>query len=158
MISTGQAVRLLMLTEARLRQLAGQGYFPKAVKGKYPLVAVVQGYIRFLKEEERRTSKVQAESGLKAARQREVELRIAEREGRIVEMDEVEAAFVNIISMFRSELDGLPAAVTRDRGIRAEIEQGLNGAFTRCEARFREAGEALRAGRDPLGTASEDDG
>ncbi|WP_276200586.1 hypothetical protein [Chelatococcus sp. XZ-Ab1] len=157
MISTRGATHLLMLTEARLRQLAGMGYFPKAVKGKYPLGAVVQGYIRFLKDEERRTSKVQADSGLKAARQREVELRIAEREGRLVEMADVEAVVTHIFGKLRAELDGVPASVTRDRAMREAIAQGIHGGFARSEKAFREASEALRSGRDPLGTAEEDD-
>jgi Phage DNA packaging protein Nu1. len=157
MISTGQATRLLMLTEARLRQLAGMGYFPKAVKGKYPLVAVVQGYIRFLKDEERRTSKVQAESGLKAARQREVELRIAEREGRLVEMADVEAIVTHIFGKFRANLDGVPASVTRDRELREAIAKGINECFARSEKAFRDACEAIRAGRDPIGAADKND-
>lgn len=157
MIATASAVKLLMLSEARLRQLASQGHFPKAVRGHYQLVPLVQGYIKFLKDEERRTSIVQADSGLKAARQRLVEISIAEKEGRLIDMEDAEAAFEHAIGVFRSELDGLPASVTRDRKLRAAIEQGLNGAFTRCEARFREAGKALRAGRDPLGTEVDDD-
>lgn len=157
MITAAQASKLLMVTDQWLRVLSQRGYVPKAVKGKYPLVAVVQGYIRFLKDDERRTSKVQAESGLKAARQREVELRIAEKEGRLVEMEEVEATWNDVLGTFRAELDGVPASVTRDLAMREAIETGLNGAIARAEARFREAGEAIRTGRDPLGAAAEDD-
>lgn len=157
LITVAQASKLLMVTPQWLRQLAAKGYGPKAVKGFYPLVGVVQGYIKFLKDEERRTSKVQAESGLKAARQREVELRIAEKEGRVVDMEDVEAFFAFNAATFRAELDGVPASVTRDLQMREAIEQAINGAISRMERRFREAGEALRAGRDPLGAASEDD-
>lgn len=157
MITVAQASKLLMVTPQWLRQLAAKGYIPKAIRGQYPLVAAVQGYIRWLKDEERRTSKVQAESGLKAARQREVELRIAEREGRVVDMEDVEAFFAFNAATFRAELEGVPAAVTRDLKLREAIEQAINGAISRYERRFREAGEALRAGRDPLGTSAEDD-
>lgn len=157
MITASQASKLLMVTPQWLRQLAAKGYIPKAVKGQYPLVATVQGYIRWLKDEERRTSKVQAESGLKAARQREVELRIAEKEGRVVDMEDVEAFFSFNAATFRAELEGVPASVTRDLKLREAIEQAINGAISRFERRFREAGEALRAGRDPLGTTAEDD-
>lgn len=157
LITVAQASKLLMVTPQWLRQLAAKGYIPKAVKGQYPLVAAVQGYIRWLKDEDRRSSKVQAESGLKAARQREVELRIAEKEGRVVDMEDVEAFFAFNTSTFRAELEGVPAAVTRDLKMREAIEQAIDGAISRFERRYREAGEALRAGRDPLGTASEDD-
>lgn len=157
LITVAQTSKLLMVTDQWLRQLVAKGYLPKSVKGKYPLVAAVQGYIRWLKDEERRTSKVQVESGLKAARQREVELRIAEREGRLVEMEEVEALFAHVLATLRAELTGLPAAVTRDIGLREEIENYLNGAFARSEGKFREAGQTLRSGRDPLGADQEDD-
>lgn len=157
MITASQASKLLMVTPQWLRQLAAKDYIPKAVNGQYPLVAAVQGYIRWLKDEDRRSSKVQAESGLKAARQREVELRIAEKEGRVVDMEDVEAFFAFNAATFRAELEGVPASVTRDLKLREAIEQALNGAISRYERRFREAGEALRAGRDPLGTTAEDD-
>lgn len=157
LITVAQASKLLMVSGQWLRQLASKGHIPKAVKGKYPLVAVVQGYIGFLKDEERRTSKVQADSGLKAARQREVELRIAEKEGRLVDMEDVEATFNDILGTFRAELNGIPAAVTRDMKLRVSIEQGIDGAVARSEKRFLEARAALQSGRDPLGSAAEDD-
>ena len=157
LLSTSGASSLLGVTSQWLRQLSANGYVPTAIKGKYPLVAVVQGYIRSLKDEERRSSKSAADNGLKAARQREVELRIAKEEGRLVDMDDVEAVTSSIFATLRAELAGLPASVTRDVKLRAEIEKGLNGAFARSQSKFREASEALQSGRDPLGTDGEDD-
>lgn len=157
MIAPGRAAALLMLSAERLRQLARDGYFPKATRAGYPLAAVVQGYIRFLKDEERRTSKVQADSGLKAARQREVELRIAVREGQLVELDEIKAVFIEIGATLRAELNGLPSAVTRDVKLREDIEKYLNGAFARSSDKFQEACGVLQAGGDPLGADREDD-
>lgn len=157
MLSTSGASSLLGITSQWLRQLSANGYIPVAIKGKYPLVAVVQGYVRSLKDEERRSSKVAADSGLKAARQREVELRIGKEEGRLVDMEDVEAIVSNVFATLRAELTGIPAAVTRDVKLRAEIEKGLNGAFARSQGKFREAGEALRSGSDPLGADGEND-
>ncbi|KAB2752350.1 hypothetical protein [Brucella anthropi] len=157
LISASGAAALLGVTTQWLRQLAANGFGPEATRGKYPLVAVVQGYVRSLKDEERRSTKSAADNGLKAARQREVELRIAKEEGRLVEMDDVEAVSSSILATLRAELAGLPASVTRDVKLRDEIEKGLNGAFARSQNKFREASEALRSGRDPLGTDREDD-
>lgn len=157
LITVAQASKLLMITPQWLRQLAAKGYGPKAVRGHYPLVGVVQGYIKWLKDEDRQSTKAHADTGLKAARQREVELRIAEKEGRVVDMEDVEAFFAFNAATFRAELDGIPASVTRDLKLREAIEQAIDGAISRCERRFREAGEALRSGRDPLGGAGEDD-
>ncbi|WP_155734628.1 hypothetical protein [Brucella intermedia] len=157
-LTAGQIAALLTLSIERVRQLVNAGYIPRIGKAKYPVVGAVQGYIRFLKDEEKRTSKSAADDNLKAARQREVELRIAKEEGRLVEMDDVEAVSSSILATLRAELAGLPASVTRDVKLREEIEKGLNGAFARSQNKFREASEALRSGRDPLGADREDDG
>jgi len=102
-VPAGQAAALLMLSTQRLRQLSAEGFIPRASKGEYPLVGVVQGYIRFLKDEERRTSKVQAESDLKATRRKEIELRIARDDHRLIETDEAIAAVEDIVGIHRSE-------------------------------------------------------
>jgi hypothetical protein len=153
----GEIARMLNVTTERLRQLSREGAIPKAVRGVYPVVETTQGYIRFLKADERRNSQSQAESGLKKARQREVELRIAQKEGDVVDFDDAKAAFSQILGGFRAELNGIPAAVSRDRAVRAAVTKGINDALTRCEARFREASANLRAGRDPFGSDREDD-
>lgn len=152
MIPAAQAARLIMVTTQWLRQLSAKGYIPKAVKGNYPMIAVVQGYIKFLKDEERRTSKVQADSGLKAARQREIERRIAREEGKLGEMDDFEAVFAFVMTKLRAEVLGVPASVSRDLDLRGKLEEGLNGAFSRARSAFGDATEALKSGRDPLGT------
>lgn len=156
-VNASQIAVLLMLSTERIRQLVNAGYIPKIGKGKYAVIDAVQGYIRFLRDEEKQASKSAADSGLKAARQREVELRIAREEGRLVDMEDVEAVVSNVFATLRAELTGIPAAVTRDVKLRAEIEKGLNGAFARSQGKFREAGEALRSVSDPLGADGEND-
>lgn len=47
----GVIAKLLMLTERRVQQLVDAGFIPKAARGKYDLVGSVQGYVRFLKEQ-----------------------------------------------------------------------------------------------------------
>ena len=63
LIAIGQAARLLMISDERVRQLQKQGYIPRAPKrGVVPLVGAVQGYLRYLKDEERQSSKSAAAS------------------------------------------------------------------------------------------------
>lgn len=157
MLTADQASRLIMVSAERVRQLGKDGYFTKNGRGQFPMVGVVQGYIRFLKDEERRGSKVAADSGLKAARQREVELRIAREEGRLVDMADVEAVFDAIQGNLRAQLSAVPAAVTRDIALRGEIEKAINDAFARASAKFGEASEALQQGRNPLEADEADD-
>jgi hypothetical protein len=154
-LTAGQIAALLTLSIERVRQLVNAGYIPRIGKAKYPVVGAVQGYIRFLKDEEKRTSKSAADNSLKAARQREVELRIAKEEGRLVEMDDVEASFAAILGTLRAELSGVPASVTRDPALRRSIEEAQNMAFGRAQVKFQAVSIDLRAGRDPLRSQAE---
>lgn len=46
----GTIAKLLMLTDRRVQQLVTEGVLPKAERGRYELVPVVQGYIRYLRD------------------------------------------------------------------------------------------------------------
>ena len=64
LIPIGQAARLLMISEERIRQLVKQGFVPKPEKrGFVQLVGAVQGYLRYLKDDERRSAKSAADIG-----------------------------------------------------------------------------------------------
>jgi hypothetical protein len=150
LISAGEAAELLDLTHERLRQLARDGWIPKAVKGKYPLEATVQGYIQFLTDESRRSAQSKADAELKAAKTREIELRIADRESRLIDLCDVDALVARHISIYRTELASVPSEATRNPEMRRLIADALTAAVSRFEDRYRVAREAMRAGRDPL--------
>ena len=57
LIHAGRMARLLDLTHESLRQLAADGWFPKAVNGQHPPAPMVQGYIRFLQDDNRRNAR-----------------------------------------------------------------------------------------------------
>ena len=77
LIPIGQAARLLMISEERIRQLVKQGYVPKSEKRGYvQLVGAVHGYLKYLKEDERRSTKSAADSWVRDARTLEIEPRI----------------------------------------------------------------------------------
>ena len=77
LIPIGQAARLLMISEERIRQLIKQGYVPKCEKRGYvQLVGAVQGYLKYLKEDERRSTRSAADSRVRDAWALEIELRI----------------------------------------------------------------------------------
>ena len=85
LIPIGQAARLLMISDERIRQLQKQGFIPKAEKrGQVQLVGAVQGYLKYLKDDERRSSKTAADSRVRDARALEIELRIAERSRELI--------------------------------------------------------------------------
>ena len=149
-ISAGQAARLLDLTHERLRQLAAEGFIPKAERGRYPLVGVVQGYIKFLNDEERRSARSKPDADLRAARQREVEMRNAEREARVIDYDDAVAFSSDFIRTAREVFAGVGEQATDDPAMAAIIDTHISGIISRAEQRFRAAHEAWRTGRDPF--------
>ena len=150
LITVETAAKLLMVSPVRVRQLVKDGYIPKPSRNSYPLVGVVQGYIRFLKDEERRTSKTATANRVGEARAVEIELRTAERAHRLIETDEAIAVVDDILGTFKAEMAGIPARVTRDVALRRKLKTEIDGAFTRATARFEQSASAVRA-RDPPG-------
>ena len=145
MLTTTQAARLLMVTDQWIRDLSKKGYIPAPDGGFVPLVETVQGYIRWLKDEERRTSKTAAASAVQQARADEIRLRIAREQGKLIDLEDTERAFADILGAWRGELAGLPGAVTRDLTLRSSIESYIDGMCSRLQARFRARREEIVA-------------
>lgn len=145
-ITADQACKLLMLSNERIRQLVKSGYIQQESRGKYNLVGVVQGYIRFLKDEERRTTRVSSESRVRDARAQEIELRMAEKRRELVPLEDATAAFDLVVGKVKEEFSGLPARTTRDIPLRRKIEEEINGSLGRVAESLRASAEFLRTG------------
>jgi len=152
LVPLAEICRVTGYTARRIQQFAAEGAVPRVANGKYPLSGSIQGIIRALKSG--RTVTVEARRILEA-KARALELRNAETENRLVEMDMVADTVSEICGVFRSELAGLAAASTRDLAIRQQIETNLNGALDRCRSRFEAGCDDMRAGRDPLAAADD---
>jgi hypothetical protein len=83
-ISTEVACQLLMLSRQRIDQLVAAGHLQRHAPGRFRTVDVVQGYIRFLRDEDRRSSKSAADSRMRDAKAREIEVRTQQRLSRLV--------------------------------------------------------------------------
>jgi phage terminase Nu1 subunit (DNA packaging protein) len=150
LINTEQAARLLMKSPERVRQLAKDGWITQtgaASDRRYRLLDVVQGYIRFRDDEERRTNKSAAQSRITDARSREVELKNAQREGRLIELDEALAVIEAVIGLLRSLLSGLAARVTRDLVLRRTIETAVHDILDSISDLATKRAKALGARR-----------
>lgn len=144
MIPVKQAAALLMVTEQWVRELGRKGYIPKAVDGQVPTVDAVQGYIRWLKDEERRTSKTASASKVQEERALEIRMRREREAGNLIDIQSIEAVAADAFGAFRSELAGVPAAATRDLELRGSIEKALNDALDRVRANFEKQVAALQ--------------
>lgn len=157
LITADQAAKLILMTPDRVRQLAKDGWIDKPSRGAYLLVSVVQGYIRFLRDDARRSSKSAAASGLSDVRKEEILLRIAKEKRELIPIEDALAVVDFVVGKVRSEFSGLPASVTRDLDLRDKIDERLNEVLTRLADAAREAGDAARSGRDPGSPVAEDD-
>lgn len=157
-IDAPSAARLLTITDTRLRQLVKDGWIKSTGKrGVYNTVECVQGYINFLRDEQRRAARSKADSRVRDARAAEIEIRTAERVRNLIPRDEAEGAIDFIFGQFKAELIGLPARVTRDIALRRLIENEIDDALERANKRIDEAGAALQAGHELDATNGEAD-
>ena len=69
-ITIDVAAKVLMVTPEWVRRLTKDGWIAKTDRGRYRVVDVVQGYIRFLKDEARRATKTAAHNRLQGIRAR----------------------------------------------------------------------------------------
>lgn len=149
-VSTTTFAERIGVTPSHVRKLQRDRILPKKGRDEIPLVDGLVAMIAHLRDAERRASKSAAASRVQTARAREIELRIAREEGDLIDFDDAKAVFSDTIGSFRVELNGVPAAASRDRAVRASVKTAIDAALARCERRFRDRAAALRAGADPL--------
>ena len=151
LLTAEMAARLLMKSNERIRQLSREGWIPKHGTGantRYALVDVVQGYIRFRDDAEKRATKTAAATRISDARAREIELRTAIREGHLIDLDEAIEAIEELMGLLRSELSGLPARCTRDLQVRRTIETARNDILERIADLAAEKASAMATRRN----------
>jgi len=145
-IPTADAARLLMISAERIRQLQKDGYIPRGKRGHVSLVGAVQGYIRFRDDADRRANKSAAESRVRDARAKEIELRNAVRLRELVPVEEATAALDLTFGAMVAELDGLPARITRDMPLRRKIDDEIIAARYRMVARIKRSTVFIETG------------
>ena len=145
-VSSALACKLLMLTLPRLDQLEQAGWMKRHARDQWMTVDLVHGYIRFLKDEERRNSKSTALAEVQAARAREIQLRTARAEGKLIEVSEALAIVDETIGALKADLLGLPARCTRIVEERQKIEAELDAVFRTTSARFEQRSRELCPG------------
>ncbi len=151
LLTTDMAARLLMRTPQRIRDLAKEGWIVRQGKSsdpRYHLLDVVQGYIRFRDDADRRATKTASATRVSDARAREIELRNAIRERKFAETSEVIEFIDKLIGTLRSELSGLAARCTRDLVLRRTIDTAVNDILNRIADLATARADLLEAGRD----------
>ncbi|MET4841486.1 hypothetical protein [Bradyrhizobium japonicum] len=117
-----------------------EGNLPRKEDGTFDLDECRIAYIRFLRQAaSRRTAHGDSGAQLREARAREIELRVAREIKELIPLEDVTMVMQEIVSTFCAELNGLPAACTRDLDLRNIIENQVGSAIDRCRTRLEEA-------------------
>lgn len=149
LISFEVAGRLLMIGPERVRQLIKAGYIQRPKPGYTTVVSAVQGYIRFLKDEDRKNTKSHAASEAVKARADEINLRIAERRRDLIPQEDANLALDIVVGEVNKQFTGLPARITRDLRLRRDIEAKLNEAKAKIAEALAAGRVVAETGRDP---------
>lgn len=128
---------------------------PSAVRGRYPLAGVVRGYLAFLKDSIERRAEDNVGAGLASAKEREIRLRLAQREAALIDATDAESFHSFSSRLYRDELAKVGKSVSRDPIIANLIDQQLASALDRFDSRFAEAFPKLKRGIDPLAAGSD---
>lgn len=104
--------KLLMLTDRRVQQLVKDGHIPRAERGRYELVPVVQGYIKYLKDRaigaDTPGGEVEDKARLMKARADIAQFEASRLAEDLVSVDEVERAWADLVASFRARSLSIP--------------------------------------------------
>ena len=133
-VNTETLCSVFGVVNQRISQLANAGWFrplPRTKKGIYNWMEACAGYIKFLRDEDRRSSKHAADSRMRDAKAYDIEVRTRQRLGRLVPLEAYEEMIDNTAGMVRTEFAGMAAACTRDLVLRRIIEREVNARLQR---------------------------
>lgn len=156
-VGVGQATlgKHLDISQVRVAQFVADGTFLKLPNGKLDKDDCRIRYIRWLRDETRKSSQSVSASRVQTARAEKIEQEIARDRRDLIPADEVCDFLTETVGTFRSELAGVPAASTRDPDIRAVMEKNLDAAVDRLGGSFG-AAEANVRSRRPLVVEAEE--
>lgn len=146
-ITLGQAARLLKVSDERVRQLSKAGYFLPIAHGRYNLVAVVQGYIRYRNDRRERVDEAPS-SPLSQAKLAAIERRMAREDRDLIAMDEALASYDLATSIYIESLRSLPAQITRNPAERVRLAAIVEIDVRRLETEFSIGRHRLVTGED----------
>jgi hypothetical protein len=124
-----------MITPPEFKQLAQKGWVTALDHDRYPLVAVVQGYLRFVRAE------LVSDNDIRLARKREIDQRVAIKERGLFPVADLQTLLAEGFGGLTAELAGIGQRIA-DLGvsggelaeaIRAELENALHRTADRLD-------------------------
>lgn len=152
-IPIAEAAAELEIGAERVRQFIKDGLVERGPRGKVSLLSLYRGYVKFMRADQRRSSKSASASRVHDARAKEIELKTAEREGRLMDVDEVRDVVGEWAGRLRTGFAGIPARLSRDLVFRRQIEAEIDDVFRKATDHF----EKTMGGSRGAGAAAEAD-
>jgi hypothetical protein len=146
-ISTPEACQLIMISRQRLDQIVADGWIARQERGQIKVTDLVQGYIRYLLDRERRQSQKAGDNRVRDARVYDLQVKTAERLGRLVDVEELFYLANTLAGLVRTEHVGAGARITRDRNQRRSIDREMNAIDQRLADRIEALTEGMQDGR-----------
>jgi hypothetical protein len=143
LVNATDLAKHLDLTRQRVSQLEADGVIKKSAGGKFDQNVCRIAYLRWLRDTDRRATKSAAASRVSDARTREIELRIAQREKKLIETSEAFSILDEIIGIYGDSYRGLPARATRDLKVRRAIQAEVNATQERVVTALKKRHEAI---------------
>ena len=134
-VTSREAADLLMVDPRTIQRLTKDGYIQRKRLGRYLTTSVVQGYIRWLKEERKSDSRISAENRMRKARARQFEVQADMLCEKLASLDEFDETLDELIGELRKGFAGMPARVTRDPDIRRSIVASTDALFDRVSVK-----------------------
>ena len=123
-ITPAQAAKLFGKSTRYIHRLREAGYVTAVERGRYPVVALIRGAVRYLQDQADRAEAKATETASTDARQRLTELTIAEREKRLLPRAELLETVEDIVDIIGAGFSCLGDRVTEDPKMRDEINKG----------------------------------
>jgi len=155
-ITIDVAPKLLMVTPKWVRRLTKDGWIPKTERGRYRVVDVVQGYIRFLKDEARRSTKTASHTRLQDIRARKKDLAVAQTERELMPLADAMTLVDEVAGAVAARVNAIPARFTRNIEQRVALQREVDEALAEVADRIGKLGHAFRSGQDDPAPDEED--
>jgi hypothetical protein len=128
---------LTNLSKTWLNKLANEGYYKAERRGVYKLSAVILGLLKHDKDQRKAASQTAGMAEVQKARAREINLRIAQREGTLMEMQEHHEIFDIAFGILKNAIESLPARFIRnDKPLRRQLDEGIQESFKVASDKF----------------------
>jgi hypothetical protein len=145
-LTTSDSAEIAGVSTRWIQLRVTEGFIKSEGRGRIPIRPFVQGIRAYYEGLLEKGNKSASANRASDARTREVELRIAEREGKLIPAEDAAAVVGDLAAMVLSEMAGLAARCTRDLDMRRKIEAETDSAIDRIRARAQGRAEALRSG------------